>query len=806
MAGDLTPPPYPSFPVEPESSTLVPSAAGGLPMPQAQEREEKVNWGRYLSALYRYRILILLIVILGSGAGVMATRFIPPEFTVRATIWIEPTNKGAGPIRPGELLNSFAWVELFKTFQIFDPVVHKLRLFVTPENREDRKAFVGFDVQQRFQAGKFKLSVDPKGERWRIDRNGEPAAVGAVGDSVGTTLGWKWQPTSDVLTPGRVFAFTLVSPREVSTTLQSQLRIQMAEDGNFMRVSLAGNDKWTLAPTLNALCDQFVDVAYDLKRRQLTETRLALDSQVTIAYENLRNAESRLKTFQINTITKPRNGVLPVSPGLVATQGTATQTYFNQKVVLEGIRQDRQQLEAVLQRSKGGAVTADAFQTIPSVNNAPALKQALADLTTREADLRALRTRYTDEHPLIKQSLAAIQELKTKTIPQLASALIDQLRSQEQDLQSRINAAGTELREIPEVTIEEMRLQRDLTAAEELHKVLRDRLEEAKLSELSTRPDVKILDTATTPQAPSSNTAPKIIAMAVAASLGFALALALLLDQLDKRVRYPEQVTQELGLPILGAIPAFTRGSRKELTPELAAQVVEAFRTVRLNLAHSYGAAGPVLLTISSPGAGDGKSLVSSNLAVSFAEAGYRTLLLDGDIRRGELHRMFGVDRRPGLLDFLAGQARLDEILRPTPQAGLTLITCGTRRYQGPELLGSARMAEALAEFKSRFHVILVDSPPLGAGIDPFVLGAATGHMLLVFRSGETDRQMADAKLRLLDRLPVRVLGAVLNDIRAEGSYRYYSYLYGYTAEEEPHVLAGKGGSNGNGVEEEAAD
>jgi Mrp family chromosome partitioning ATPase len=86
---------------------------------------------------------------------------------------------------------------------------------------------------------------------------------------------------------------------------------------------------------------------------------------------------------------------------------------------------------------------------------------------------------------------------------------------------------------------------------------------------------------------------------------------------------------------------------------------------------------------------------------------------------------------------------------------------------------------------KVRFNVIIVDSPPLGAGIDPFVLGTATGHMLMVFRSGETDRAMAEAKLKLLDRLPVRVLGAVLNDIQADGVYKYYSYLYGYTSDEE---------------------
>ena len=93
-----------------------------------------------------------------------------------------------------------------------------------------------------------------------------------------------------------------------------------------------------------------------------------------------------------------------------------------------------------------------------------------------------------------------------------------------------------------------------------------------------------------------------------------------------------------------------------------------------------------------------------------------------------------------------------------------------------------------MGELRARYDVILLDSPPLGAGVDPFVLGAATGNLLLVLRTGTTDRRMADAKLKLLKRLPIRLLGAVLNDIRAQGVYRYYTYLYGYTTSEDDEL------------------
>ena len=198
---------------------------------------------------------------------------------------------------------------------------------------------------------------------------------------------------------------------------------------------------------------------------------------------------------------------------------------------------------------------------------------------------------------------------------------------------------------------------------------------------------------------------------------------------------------------------------------------------------------GPIIFTITSPGAGDGKSLISSNLGMSFAESGRRTLVIDGDIRRGQLHTTFGVHQAPGLLDYLTGEASLEEVLQETEYERLTVVSCGARRHRGPELLASSVMLQFLNAVRPHFDTIIVDSPPLGAGIDPFALGVVTGNMLVVLRIGKSDRQMAQAKLGVLERYPVKVLGAVLNDVSNQGAFRYYSYLYGYELDEnEKHA------------------
>jgi tyrosine-protein kinase Etk/Wzc len=186
---------------------------------------------------------------------------------------------------------------------------------------------------------------------------------------------------------------------------------------------------------------------------------------------------------------------------------------------------------------------------------------------------------------------------------------------------------------------------------------------------------------------------------------------------------------------------------------------------------------GPVMLAITSPAPADGKSFVSANLALSFAAAGLQTVLLDADVRRGNLHARFGVDPTPGITDWLEGSATLDDVLRDTTQDKLTILPRGSFQHAGPQLLLGDRIKDLMSELQQRFAAVIVDSPPLGAGVDPLALGAAAGNLLLVLRSGQTDRRAAQAHMKLLSRLPIRIVGTVLNGVPDTGAYQYYGYM-----------------------------
>ncbi|MGH7586445.1 MAG: GumC family protein [Gemmatimonadales bacterium] len=793
MAGDLVPTSDTHTAGFPSADGTALSAPEHFPPPVPPSDEgEGIKWARYIAALRRYRWLILAITTLGTGLAVFATRFIKPQYTATATIWIEVQNReGAAPIRAEQLLEqTFAWVELLRTPVVLDSAALKMKLYLVPKAPSDSVALRDFTLQQRFYPGKYALKVSEDGRTWdlRLKTGGLPPERGAVGDSVGRKFGFAWLPPRERLSKDKEIEFTVRHPRDASMTLAEELVVQTADDGNFMRIALTGVDPYGVSATLNTITTQFVALAAELKTRKVVELTKILEQQVQYAAENLRKTEGDLESFRTRTITMPSEA--PIVSGLQATQNPVMSDFFQRKLQLETLRRDREALEAVVRRAQSGDFSVDAFQSVPPTQGAPDLRLALQEVSSAEAELRALQFRYTDQHKPVQDLQARIGQLKTQIVPQYAQALVSQLRAQEQDIERGISTATRELQAIPMRTITEGKLFRDTESAERLYLDLQAKYEEAKLAAASAQPDVRVLSEAVPPTQPAENEALRLILMGFLASIGLAGAVAILLDQLDKRFRYPEQVTSGLGLSILGAIPQINKTKVTERDPEEAAQVIEAFRTIRLNLAHSYGAAGPILLTVSSPSPGDGKSLIASNLALSFAEAGYRTLLIDGDIRRGELHRMFNLSRRPGLLDLLTGDAELQQVLQASTHAGLTILPCGSRRHHGPELLGSPAMHSVMADLKSRYQVVIVDSPPLSAGIDPFVLSAATGNMMIVLRAGETDRTLAEEKLKLMDRLPVRILGAVLNSISADGTYRYYRYVYGYTTEDENEAAA----------------
>lgn len=746
---------------------------------------------RPLAAIRRYKWLFISVVIIATVGGVVATRFVKPEYEVHATVWIasQTPQEAGGPIRSRELLNPTAWVDLLRSYRISDAVVRKLALYVKPSKTTDSPLFTDFSIADMFIPGDYTLVVDRKGARWNLSiQDVARSDSGAVGDSVGRVMGLRWQPSAKAMraAAGRDIKFSVATPREVSQELSVRLTALLPLHSNFLNLTLTDQDPALAAVTLNALTKEYVTVAGDLKRKNVTEFARILEGQLLYAETALKDAETALEGFKIHTITLPAEGA-QASAGLVDTRPAAMKAFFDRKVEYDNLKSDREALQRTIADARAGTLPLQAMLFVPSVALGPAgaeLRGSFGSLDKQQADLAAARQVYTDNYPAVRQLAEAVNMLKTKTIPDQASSLVTQLKDREIEFDRRIATTTEEMQSIPARTIEEMRLRRTVLVAEGLFATLKTRYAEAKLAEASASPDVNVLDSAVTPQNASKNTKPRLLATAILGGLVAAIALALLLDSIDKRIRYPEQATKDLGLSISGTVPVLPTGGMAQQTPEQISQLVESFRTLRMNVINSNGQLQKISLAVSSPSPGDGKSFISSNLAMSFADAGFRTLLVDGDTRRGALHEMFGLSRTAGLTDFLAGDVDQRAIIHATGHDNLSLVPTGTLRRRSPELLTSPALGKLVADLRASYDVLIFDTPPLAAGIDGYAIAAATGSLLVVLRIGQTERRMAAAKLLLVDRLPINVIGSVLNAAPTQGEYEYYGYVSGYGTED----------------------
>ncbi|HSH46170.1 MAG TPA: polysaccharide biosynthesis tyrosine autokinase [Longimicrobiales bacterium] len=745
------------------------------------DEEGGANLGRYLAAVKRYKWLILLLTVLGTAGGVFLGGRMSPSYQTAATLWVERANREEaqrGPIRPAELLEASSWLDLLRSLMVMEHVVHEQRLFLSHPTETDSTLLAGLRVDERVAGGRYRLAVDHTAEAFTLrSDDGTVLQRGAFGEPVGSELGIRWQPDLSSFPEGEI-AFSLRPPRDVAARLGEQLMARLDRDGNFLQISMQGRDPEQITDIINTTIHRYVDVAAELKRARLDELTEILAEQLNYAETQLREAEIALEDFRVRTITLPSDRSTPVAAGLAQTRDPVFDNFFSMRVELEEVRRDQDAISAALRSG-----STEQLESVGAVQQSSALTATLQELSQKQAEIRSLRYSYTEEHPSVQRLAEEIETLESSTIPNLARGVMNELSTREGQLTDRIDGASDELARIPTRSIEEARLTRQVAITDNLYTTLQRRYEEARLAAASSIPDLRILNEAVVPQQPANDPKLQMILLAFIGSLGLGIGGAILRDRLDPRLRYPEQVTGDLGLSIIAGIPSL-RKKRGRIRPDSQRQAQEAFRSLRLNLLHAYGTAGPIVLTISSPGPGDGKSFVTSNLGLSFAELGRRTVVIDADLRRGVLHRNFAMDRKPGLTETLRGTAR-GPVVRATSHDNLFILPGGSRVSDGPELLSSKQMRDLIMRLRSEFEVVIVDSPPLGAGVDPFALGTITGNMLLVLRTGETDRQMADAKLELLERLPIRLLGAVLNGVPKTREYRYYSYLSGYEAHDE---------------------
>lgn len=289
---------------------------------------------------------------------------------------------------------------------------------------------------------------------------------------------------------------------------------------------------------------------------------------------------------------------------------------------------------------------------------------------------------------------------------------------------------------------------------------------------------VRVVQPAKTPVTPSSVGIEVLAALGVAMGLAVGIGVALLRNTFDTSVKSLESLEATSGAPNLGLIaydPAIAR-STSTVQSDPQALSLEAYRQLRTNLQFVNVGRPRRLLVVSSSVSGEGKTTTVANLAVAISATGQRVLLIDADLRRPRLSGLFGSDSSAGLTTLLAGRARLDQVIQWSPAGGFDYISSGSLPPNPSELLSSDPMKALLADLRSHYDVILLDTPPLLPVTDAAALAPATDGVILVCRYGTTSRTEIERAVRSISAVSVPVLGTVFTMVPNTGPYSYSSY------------------------------
>ena len=797
-----------------EMPTRTTPASFSYPSPDFSEGDEGFDVGELFGALYRRKGLVVACAIFGVGAGYLAAGLQAPTYTVEALVQVgerDQRSVGVTAIEAGGRLSPISWANLVRSNRVLERVVEDLNLFVSAVSPTPADAFLDAEIVGPIRAGRYRLKVSNTGETVRLldreDRVLETHDMSAIessarsggqlgtraGPHLGETLGVRLNVLPESLPPGASLPFNLQPRRDAARGLAQGLRVETGMSA-FMSVRISGtNPEWS-ARIVNSVVDSFLQEATELARAQSEELSGTLDEQLRSARADLEEAEAALEAFEATMISRPDLA----ARGLGA--GGAEAELLELRAELDHLRRDRGRIEAVLCRSDDeGTLGVQALESIPTVRESSELLVALEEVTEKRAEIRSLLLRYTDEHPMVRDLRGDLDQLEGTAIPAIAREHIGELDARIADLEQRASGRSAELQQVPAQALNLTRLRREVEQAETLYNDVSRRYSGARLAAISTTPDLQVVDRAEPPARPDADRSLLFAAMAFFGFAGAGGLGAILLDRRDPTVRSPKLVETEMGLPVLGTAPHL-RFRRGKVDPRDQRQAIEAFRSIRLALLYAYGSSGPLVSTISSPAPGDGKSFITSNLGLSFAELGRRTVIVDGDVRKGVQHTLFSLKSPAGLTDYLRGKESIDSVVQATDHPSLSVIRAGPPLRNAPESMTTGRMQDLLASLKEEFDVILVDSPPFGAASDPLILGALAGNLVMVLRNAVTDTGQAEAALKQLRRYPIRMLGAIVNDAPSSGEYRYYHYHEGYDLEGERSSGPARGRLVGSGT------
>jgi tyrosine-protein kinase Etk/Wzc len=732
-----------------------------------------------------WRLVALLTVLVAGGSWVSARKQLP-RFQSRLTVQVSSPKQVFAQLE-GVRVDEMALQTdpvlsealILTTQQLALEVVGKLGLQVelldATLSRTD--VFAAVAVDSTALPSHYGLTLNGTGGFELKNRAGIEIARGGPGESVkGAGFTIRLLPGAEA----RTVNFRVARAEEAAAWVSGGLSYTVRGGTNAVDITFTGSDPGLVPQILNA-------AAVALRLEGVRRAQEIASRKRTYVGQQLAKADSAYRV-KLGELQRFKEGA------------QITDLSVEEKAVVDAIQsleQERQQLtvkmatlgEALGQREDSvGVETLNRLAAVQDIGQNAALGFQIQNLLTLYDQRRTLTAGalgLRERNPQIDALNERIRQ-GHQALKNAVGAALQSLQARRGALDQRIAGARGQLRTFPGKESRIAQLQLEASILNDTYRYLLTEYESSRLAEATIGPYVNLLDPAS-PSYRIGTTLRQKILLGLLVGLLLGLGGAFFLEYLDQTIKNAGDVERVIGVPVLGLIPhdaALGRGDGKRrpfvvVTREgTDAPAAEAFRALRTNVTF-VGAEKPLqFVSITSPGPGEGKSTTAANLAVALAQGGQRTLLIDGDLRRPLMHRVFALMQEPGLTDVLVGRAQVREAIRPNVVTGLDVLPSGAIPPNPSELLGSAAMHALIGDLRRDYQYILIDTPPTLPVTDDSVVASAADAAILVLKSGDTEEAAAQRALEQLRRVHARVAGAVLNGVtaRRDHYYTYYSY------------------------------
>lgn len=583
----------------------------------------------------------------------------------------------------------------------------------------------------------------------------------------------------------------------------SKLKVTPIRNSYLLEVSFQSPDKYLTQKVVNAIADEYMYLSIDRRNESFALVRKWLAKQLQEMSAKVYEGQKSLYKFGQQTdiyTSEDKDNVI-------------VQKFIDLNALLTKAQAEKMAKEAQYQQIK------DKGPNAPLIVNNPLISSLRQQVVGQQAKVSSMQKVFLSGHPDMQVEKAHLAELQSRLhsevqrLQESVKADYEAAKRTEKLLSDSFSDQKGQMIKLQNNLTEYQILKRNSQTNEQFYQALLARVKEANIASTMVPSNASVIDPAPLPESPFSPNTRRHLMLAAFLGLTLGVGLALLIENLDDSIKSPDDLERACNLFSLGNLPQIDGSRRITLSPrgkpasailryfprlqhstpnpieaadlDLVVYknprhpIAEALRHTQTSIMLSVSGRPPAAIMVSSPNPSEGKTMVASNLALSFAMSGHQVVLVDCDTRKPRVHQIFQLDLQPGLTNYLTGNATLPEVLRSTSIPNLTIMSAGTHPPSPVNLLNSEVFKDLLNQLRKQFQTIIIDTPPMLAFTDARIISVLVDGVLLVTRYLSTHKSAGAQAQHLLSQINAPIMGAVLNGINTSegfGGYYYYNY------------------------------